>query len=83
MQCLTALHIALALRYLHMVEMYIRSRDIGSALAVKDEMAEALGSADAEVLGACVRKLADLDRLQEALLLLDEAQAFGVSIRER
>jgi len=36
-----------------------------------------------QVLGMLVRKLADKDRLQEALLLLDEAQLAGLRLRER
>jgi len=40
-------------------------------------------SPDSEIFGALVRKLADLDRLQEAMSLLDEAALFGLRLRER
>jgi pentatricopeptide repeat protein len=38
---------------------------------------------DAEVFGAIIRKLADKNRIQEALALFDEATDNGLQIRER
>ena len=46
-------------------------------------MQDSVVSPDPEVFGAIIRKLADKDRVQEALSLLDEAFENGLKIRER
>jgi len=70
--------------FLHLIEMYIRGGRLKEALDLKEEMASSFGlRPGSAVLGQLVRKLADLDRLMEALALLDEAQDAGIKIRER
>ena len=64
-------------------EMYIRSGEMEKALSIKDEMMQTVDEPDVEVFGNLVRKLSGQKRVQEALALMDEAQAAGLKPRER
>jgi pentatricopeptide repeat protein len=81
-----------ALTYRSLIRMYVRRREIGKALALKDAMlaAEAKGAAEGAVVVPCgvswglmIESLTHREDLKTALLTLEEAKSHSVLVPEK
>lgn len=70
--------------YRVLVRMYVRAKDIESALSVKTEMIEKkMMVPDSETYGLLIESLTHRDRIADSLKLLEEAAERSITIRER